>query len=86
MHQQNEIGTVKILFFGATADIAGTRELTVADAHGSTLRQLYVDVLNKMPRLGSHKLLFSVNQKYASGDEILRAGDEVAIFTAVSGG
>ena len=31
-------------------------------------------------------LRFSVNQKYATGQETLRDGDELAIFTAVSGG
>jgi molybdopterin synthase sulfur carrier subunit len=77
---------IKILFFGVTAEVAGTREIKVADAHGTTSRQLLVDVLNKYPRLASHKILFSINQRYGSGNEILRAGDEIAIFTAVSGG
>jgi molybdopterin converting factor small subunit len=33
-----------------------------------------------------HQLLFAVNQEYASGDEPLKNGDELAVFTAVSGG
>ena len=77
---------IRVLFFGATADIAGTREITVTDAHSTTSRQLLVELLAKYPRLASHKILSSVNHQYASGNEILIAGDEVAIFTAVSGG
>jgi len=78
--------SIKVLFFGATADAAGTREVEVTDASGTTSRQLFVHLIDKHPRLAAHKLLLSVNQRYASGDEILRDGDEIAIFTAVSGG
>lgn len=38
------------------------------------------------PGLASHKLLYSVNQSYAAGGERLKSDDELAIFTAVSGG
>ena len=43
-------------------------------------------VQSEYPALKGHKLLFSINQQYANGDEIIRDGDELAIFTAVSGG
>jgi len=36
--------------------------------------------------LRSHKLLVAVNQEYAGDAMPLKDGDEVAIFTAVSGG
>jgi molybdopterin converting factor small subunit len=31
-------------------------------------------------------LLLAINEEYATGDEIISDGDELAIFTAVSGG
>ena len=43
-------------------------------------------IKSEFPKLDNHKLLYSLNQTYAIGDEIVRDGDELAIFTAVSGG
>lgn len=78
--------TVKILFFGATAEIVGTREIFVKEIAQSKASKLIEKVIGDYPKLASGKLLFSVNQQHATGDEIIRDGDEVAIFTAVSGG
>ena len=76
---------VRVLFFGATADETDALiDLAVDDAAkvGDTLDQL----LSKFPKLGGHKLRFAVNQEYVAHDQVLSDGDELAIFTAVSGG
>lgn len=78
--------TARILFFGATADAAGEREIDISVPNGLTASSALNDVLERIPRLASHKLHISINQHYATGDEIIRDGDELAIFTAVSGG
>lgn len=77
---------VTVLFFGATADITGRRKAEFDAQPASTSRDLFDRVLNEHPRLASHRLLYSVNEQYASGVETLSDGDEMAIFTAVSGG
>lgn len=77
---------VTVLFFGATADITGQRKIELDAQPESTSRDLFERVMTEHPRLASHRLLFSVNEQYASGVEKLMDGDEVAIFTAVSGG
>ena len=77
---------VRVLFFGATADIAGKRDIEIDAAGSKTSRDIFDQVVSRFPRLESHRLLYSVNQQYASGDEIVRDGDELGIFTAVSGG
>ena len=77
---------VRILFFGATADATGKRQMTIEPPEPSTSRNLFEHIVSKYPRLSSHRLLYSVNQRYASGNEIVSDGDELAIFTAVSGG
>ena len=77
---------VRVLFFGATADVTGKREVEIEPAASITSANIFSEIISKFPRLASHRLLYSVNQKYASGDEIIRDGDELAIFTAVSGG
>lgn len=77
---------VKILYFGATADAAGKRSEDMELPPGSKGADAFARILNNKPALSKHKLLYSINQEYATGDEAIREGDEVAVFTAVSGG
>jgi molybdopterin converting factor small subunit len=77
---------VQVLFFGATADETGEREIEVSFDEDINANQAFAEIVEKYPRLSNHKLLFAVNQEYANGDEIIKHGDELAVFTAVSGG
>ena len=77
---------VKFLFFGATADLVGTRHMEIHLTPRVTANIAFDEIKKKFPKLNEHKLHFAVNEKYAIGDEILKDGDELAIFTAVSGG
>lgn len=77
--------SVRVLFFGATADIVRTRELLL-DAAGRSAAEIRSELVRDHPKLESHRLLLSVNQEYSPEDRQLVDGDEVAIFTAVSGG
>ena len=75
-----------ILFFGATADITGNRRVDMELPPGSKASEVFEQLVAAHPLLAKHRLHFSVNQQYSNGDEILIDGDELAIFTAVSGG
>ena len=77
---------IQVLFFGATADIAGIRRLVIEMPSDTTATAVFEKLITDHPQLASHKLHISLNQQYAAGDEIVREGDELAIFTAVSGG
>jgi molybdopterin synthase sulfur carrier subunit len=77
--------SITVLFFGATADIVRRRELRL-EQNESTASRLLEELVSNHPALASHKLLISINQQYASCNDLVRDGDEVAIFTAVSGG
>lgn len=77
---------VRVLFFGATSDITGKREIEIEPTAGVTSNTIFNEIVSKFPRLSSHRLLYTVNQQFAAGDEIIHDGDELAIFTAVSGG
>jgi molybdopterin converting factor small subunit len=77
---------VNVFFFGATAEAAGSRLLEIEVEPNSTAKQVFDLILTTRPKLGAHRLLFAVNQEYSSGDEPITDGDELAIFTAVSGG
>jgi molybdopterin converting factor small subunit len=77
---------IKVLFFGATAVEVGQRVLELSVPENSTADSGFELVVDKFPQLKRHKLLHAINQHYAAGDEVLCEGDELAIFTAVSGG
>jgi molybdopterin converting factor small subunit len=77
---------MKVLFFGQTAEIVGLREVEMPLGESTTAEIAFAEIVKKYPKLGENKLLFAVNQTYANGDEIIKNGDELAIFTAVSGG
>lgn len=80
---------VKVLFFGATAEAVGNREVQVETGDNAKAKRVFEEVLERFPQLRKSfpkSLLFAVNQEYANGDEIIRDHDELAIFTAVSGG
>lgn len=77
---------IQVLFFGTTADETGEREIEFSLPDGTKAEQVFAEIVGKYPRLKNHKLLFAVNQEYSSGAEIVKNGDELAIFTAVSGG
>jgi len=78
--------SARILFFGFTADIAGKREIEILVPDALSANSVLNDVLGRIPSLAGHNLHISINQQYATGNEIIRDGDELAIFTAVSGG
>ena len=77
---------VRVLFFGATADEVGKREIEIDLAETAIATEAFAFLIEKFPQLQKHSLLFAVNQEYVKGDETICAGDELAIFTAVSGG
>jgi len=78
--------TVQVLFFGATADAAGQRRIEVELELNTKASEVFGKLITDYPGLRAHKLHFSVNQQFSTGDEIIHEKDELAIFTAVSGG
>ncbi|MEO5857599.1 MAG: MoaD/ThiS family protein [Pyrinomonadaceae bacterium] len=77
---------IHVLFFGATADAVGSRELELSVDDGRTAGSVMDQISKDHPALANHKLLIAVNEEYADPDTILTDGDELALFTAVSGG
>lgn len=79
---------VKVLFFGATAEAAGQREIEFELEKDIKAAGALAEILSAFPTLRNFdkSLLFAVNQEYAQGDEFVREGDELAVFTPVSGG
>jgi len=78
--------SIQVLFFGLTADAVGRRSLNLEVAESATAQQAIESVVKTNTKLDGQKLLFAVNQRYLPAKTILNDGDELAIFTAVSGG
>ncbi len=75
-----------VLFFGYTSDLAGCRSFELGLPEGSDATFALSAIERRIPKLAGLKLLFSVNREYAKGAEVIKDGDELAVFTAVSGG
>lgn len=78
---------VKVLLFGAAADAAGTREEEIT-ANGVTVGELWSMLTDKYPALAPMRgtLAFAINDEYATIEDTVSAGDEVAVLPPVSGG
>lgn len=79
---------VRVLFFGAARDSAGTREVELALNSGSNAADVFAEILRTYPELKrfGRSLLFAVNEEYAVNNREIRDGDELAVFPPVSGG
>jgi molybdopterin converting factor small subunit len=77
---------LNVLFFGATADLTRLREQSVDFTVSSTVAEVLEHLKQAHPRLSSHNLLIALNEEYVSPDSLVRDGDTLAVFTAVSGG
>ena len=80
------MNSVKVLFFGATADIVGSREKEIDLDQALSTGDILEIVRTQHPALSTRKLLISLNQEFATGAETVSDGDEIAVFTPVSGG
>ena len=83
---QNLFMKVQVLFFGATAVEVGKREIDFEFETATKAGEAFAEIVGKFPALARRKLLFAINQQYSNGDEAIQNGDELAVFTAVSGG
>ena len=79
---------IKVLFFGAAADRAGTRETELPVEDGMTLGEIWPLLTERHPDLAPMRdtLAFAVNGEYARGEDTVSPGDEVAVLPPVSGG
>ena len=78
---------MKVLAFGVVKDIFSNSIVDIDIDDATTINQLKTLLEEKYPQLnqlGSY--MIAVNNEYASINEVIREGDEVAIIPPVSGG
>src|SRR6266550_1401253 len=80
--------SVRILFFGAARDAAGTDEAELKLSPPYNSANVFEQVLETYPGLRrfGKSLLFAVNQEYAQPNQEVADGEELAVFPPVSGG
>jgi molybdopterin converting factor subunit 1 len=79
--------TVTVLLFASYAESIGASSIDVDVPHGATVADVLGSVRG-LPGAGSlpRAPLVAVNERYATGHDVVRAGDEVAIIPPVAGG
>ncbi|HUF25886.1 MAG TPA: MoaD/ThiS family protein [Gemmatimonadaceae bacterium] len=79
--------TITVLLFASYADALGRSALELSLPQGATVADAMAGLAG-MP--GSDRLppspLVAVNERWAARDQVLRAGDQVAIIPPVAGG
>jgi molybdopterin synthase catalytic subunit len=79
---------IQVRLFATLRQLAGWSQQPLDVPDGATLDEALALIDTHYPALTIRKRTFyaAVNQEYAKGDQVLHAGDEVAIFPPVSGG
>jgi molybdopterin converting factor subunit 1 len=84
------VGTlrVRVRLFAIQRELAGTREVPLELSAGATVEDAWRALVERHPLLapGRTSVRFARNGEYASADEALADGDEVACIPPVSGG
>ncbi|WP_077617279.1 molybdopterin converting factor subunit 1 [Bacillus sinesaloumensis] len=76
---------ITILFFAHLQDLAGTDRITlkVNDIKVTALKKL---LANEHGINNLDEIMFAINEEYAVDDDVVKAGDTVALIPPVSGG
>jgi molybdopterin synthase catalytic subunit len=80
--------TIHLRFFAGQRDIVGQAELSLSVAPGTTVGDVWEQLVRDYPRLEGYRgsLLYAVNHEFSDLATVLHDGDEVAYIPPVSGG
>jgi molybdopterin synthase sulfur carrier subunit len=79
---------VTVKMFAAAREAVGASEVTVEVADTTTVADLRRAMIAEFPQLSAFvdRAMFAINAKYASNEELLSAGSDIACIPPVSGG
>lgn len=78
---------LKILAFGISKDIVGSRQLEIEIQAGATTEDLRDFLLEKYPSFQKLATMgIAVNNEYSQEETVLKEADEIALIPPVSGG
>jgi molybdopterin converting factor small subunit len=77
--------TIAVLLFASWADALGSR-LSVELPQGASVADLLRELQGRVASRALPVPMVAINQRYAAHDQVIQAGDEVAIVPPVAGG
>lgn len=78
---------IEILNFGIAREICGSSSIRLQTPDHLDCAGLRAMLLEKYPRFGDlSSFLLAINEEFATPEQLINAGDEVAIIPPVSGG
>ena len=78
---------IKVLAFGIVKEIFSNSSVTVALTEGASVSELTLVLAEKYPAIKNlSSFAVAINGRYGAPDELINAGDEIAIIPPVSGG
>ena len=79
---------IKLLYFAVLRDLVGKREEVIEIEQGADISAMLAHLGHLQPRLAGllDRVAVAVNHQYATNEQILKEGDEVALLPPVSGG
>jgi molybdopterin converting factor subunit 1 len=80
--------TIRVRLFAGQRDIVGAAELALPLPADATVASAWAALVERYPRLSGYagRMLYAVNQEYATLTTALHEHDEVAFIPPVSGG
>lgn len=80
--------TVSVHFYSYFKDLTGCAEATETVKEGSTLKDLFQQLMTRFPKLAEMQkcALIAVGVEYQPREYVLKPGDEVSLFPPVQGG
>ncbi len=79
---------IKVKLFAAARQAANQETLSIEIAEGATVQQLKAELGQQFPGLKTmlDHLLVAIDTEYAGEDQVLQAGQDIALIPPVSGG
>jgi molybdopterin converting factor subunit 1 len=79
---------VRVLAFAGARDVLGAGEMSLALEAPCTASDLLARMCEEFPRLSPYRrsIRVAINGTYARSEEMVHAGDEVALIPPVAGG
>ncbi len=79
---------VRVLAFAGVRDVVGAAELDIAVPAPCGADDLWAALIRRFPALAPYRgsVRLAINGTYASAEDLVAAGDEVALIPPVAGG
>jgi molybdopterin converting factor subunit 1 len=79
---------ITVRFFAAHREATGRPMLALDLPEGTSAQGAFNELCSRFPGLGqaASSVAFAVNQALTSGEQVLQAGDELALLPPVAGG